>query len=356
MRRPHTCWLSVLCLTVVLAACNPFASADAEPPVAAEPAPIPTPAPTSPPPAPTAAPTATAVRTATAASTSTTAPTATALPPTATWALTTATRPPATATTRPAPATPQPTATTFASVTVRVGNTGGDGVYLRKTRDLSDHLAAYPDGTALLVLGPDSQQDGLTWKHVRALDGTEGYVPAQYTVPDALQQPTGSAPNPTPLASPTVDREQVAAAIRTYAARVGALQAEYGQTLTNLGDLLAQAPGTPPFLSGLWKGQVAVELLNLRLIAAGLAKLPSVPFTHQAFAATWREIATEHAALDDAFFEARETLTEAAATALLQQPTAHVRTLVATAEAQYDAAEETFLALSTPAPSTTTVP
>jgi hypothetical protein len=63
-----------------------------------------------------------------------------------------------------------------------VGNTDGEGVYLRKTPAMSDRIQAYSDGTALTVIGDDVDGDGQHWKHVRAPDGTEGYVPSQYTV------------------------------------------------------------------------------------------------------------------------------------------------------------------------------
>lgn len=64
-----------------------------------------------------------------------------------------------------------------------VANTGGIGVYLRRSPSLADRLNAYPDNTPLQQIGPDTAAGGLTWHHVRAPDGTEGYVPAQYTAP-----------------------------------------------------------------------------------------------------------------------------------------------------------------------------
>ena len=62
-----------------------------------------------------------------------------------------------------------------------VTNTGGSGVYLRRTPQLDDRLTAWPDATRLEELGPSVSAGGLTWRHVRTPDGTEGYVPAQYT-------------------------------------------------------------------------------------------------------------------------------------------------------------------------------
>jgi hypothetical protein len=82
-------------------------------------------------------------------------------------------------------AAPKPTATTEAAAkpdTVYVGNTDGVGVYVRKTPVMSDRLRAYPDGTALSIIGDDVDGDGQHWHHVKTPDGLEGYVPAMYTV------------------------------------------------------------------------------------------------------------------------------------------------------------------------------
>jgi hypothetical protein len=68
---------------------------------------------------------------------------------------------------------------------VWVGNTDGEGVYLRNSPKLADRVRAYPDGTELTVVGDDVQGDGRQWHHVRAPDGLEGYVPAEYTLDSA---------------------------------------------------------------------------------------------------------------------------------------------------------------------------
>ena len=47
---------------------------------------------------------------------------------------------------------------------------------------MADRLTAYPDGTALTIVGDDTDGDGQHWKHVKTPDGTEGYVPSIYTV------------------------------------------------------------------------------------------------------------------------------------------------------------------------------
>lgn len=95
---------------------------------------------------------------------------------------------PAPAATRtPVPATPttrpEPTSTpAIAASVVWVGNTGGSGVYVRRTPSSTDRLRAYGDGTQLTVIGEDVSGDGQQWKHVRAPDGLEGYVPATYVL------------------------------------------------------------------------------------------------------------------------------------------------------------------------------
>ena len=79
----------------------------------------------------------------------------------------------------------QQDATAAAGATGRVlvvGNTGGAGVYLRRTPRLDDRDTAYRDGTRLEQIGDDITADGITWHHVRAPDGKTGWVPAQYTV------------------------------------------------------------------------------------------------------------------------------------------------------------------------------
>lgn len=80
-----------------------------------------------------------------------------------------------------AAATPTPSAP--GAVYFIVGNTGGDGVYLRRTPRLADRDRAYPDGTKLEQIGPDQDADGRRWHHVRAPDGRTGWVPSQYALP-----------------------------------------------------------------------------------------------------------------------------------------------------------------------------
>jgi hypothetical protein len=87
--------------------------------------------------------------------------------------------------TAPPPA-PKPTATTetpaASADTVWIGNTDGQGVYVRTTPVMADRAKPYADGTALTIVGDDVDGDGQHWKHIKTPDGLEGYVPSIYTV------------------------------------------------------------------------------------------------------------------------------------------------------------------------------
>lgn len=64
-----------------------------------------------------------------------------------------------------------------------VGNTSGDGVYLRHTPLLSDRWIAWPDHSLLTVLGPRAVGDGQSWTQVRDSRNDVGWIPSQYVVP-----------------------------------------------------------------------------------------------------------------------------------------------------------------------------
>ena len=64
-------------------------------------------------------------------------------------------------------------------VLVVVG-TAGDGVFIRRTPVATDRLRAWPEGTRMVVVGPDRQSDGKTWKNVRDPAGNQGWVPAEF--------------------------------------------------------------------------------------------------------------------------------------------------------------------------------
>jgi len=129
-----------------------------------------------------------------------TAPAATSVPPTvepAPTATNPAPTPVATTTPPPAPtASPVPTATPVALI---VGKTDGDGIWIRASPPVGDKLKAWPDGTSMVVVGPDQTVMGKTWKNVRDPDGNVGWVAGEYllTAADAAADQT-KVPIPLP--------------------------------------------------------------------------------------------------------------------------------------------------------------
>ena len=107
----------------------------------------------------------------------------------------------------PAPVS-SPTAETLGQ-TYYVGNTDGDGVFIRRTREMDDKIKAWPDGTAMIELTGASEAGNRLWRHVRDPDGNEGYVPAEYLVV-AIAKPTLELPrqDPVPTNIPDYDRDQ----------------------------------------------------------------------------------------------------------------------------------------------------
>ena len=78
-----------------------------------------------------------------------------------------------------------PTPTVQPSIFVRIGNTDGDGAYIRpQPSKLSKGIVAYPDGTRLEIVGDDVQSEGRVWRRVKDAKGNEGWVPAEYLIPE----------------------------------------------------------------------------------------------------------------------------------------------------------------------------
>ena len=92
-----------------------------------------------------------------------------------------------------------PTAEAFGHVYC-VGNTGGDGVFIRRTRDMEDKIKAWPDGTAMIEISPSVEVGNRLWRHVVDPDGNEGYVPAEYLV-EVIAQPALEFPRQAPVPS-----------------------------------------------------------------------------------------------------------------------------------------------------------
>ena len=65
-----------------------------------------------------------------------------------------------------------------------VQNTGIEGLLLRPTPSrANDPIATLPDGTVVEQIGEDLTAETIVWRHVRAADGQEGYVAADFLTP-----------------------------------------------------------------------------------------------------------------------------------------------------------------------------
>lgn len=83
--------------------------------------------------------------------------------------------------------TPQSTPTATPGVVglqFRVANTGNDGVILRSqpSRQKKTQIGLM-EGTIVTVIAPIIQSEGEAWYQVRLQNGTTGYIPAEYLVP-----------------------------------------------------------------------------------------------------------------------------------------------------------------------------
>lgn len=76
---------------------------------------------------------------------------------------------------------------------VVVGNTGGDGVGVRREPKEGNRIAALIDGTRLTQLGQEFNADGASWTQVKLGDGREGYVPSRYLLPGPADEGGGAS-------------------------------------------------------------------------------------------------------------------------------------------------------------------
>ena len=98
-----------------------------------------------------------------------------------------------------APPSPTPPPLPRATPTARplvlyVGNTGGEGVYIRRTPEKADTIKAWADGTEMIEAGAPKDVGETVWKQVQDPDGTVGWVPAQYLI--ASKTPADGSPSP----------------------------------------------------------------------------------------------------------------------------------------------------------------
>ncbi len=67
-----------------------------------------------------------------------------------------------------------------------IGNTDGAGAHIRRSAGADESLKAWPEGTEMIVVGPDVTR---LWRNVRDPDGNIGFVPAEHLVLPVLVMP-----------------------------------------------------------------------------------------------------------------------------------------------------------------------
>jgi hypothetical protein len=106
--------------------------------------------------------------------------------------------PPPTETPTPAPtATPTP----LPARSARIVNTEGQGANMRQSPSVSaQRVKLVVEGTVVELIGGEQRGDGYTWRNVRDVDGSTGFVIADYL------QPIQAAPGATPVLPPPAIR------------------------------------------------------------------------------------------------------------------------------------------------------
>uniref|UniRef100_A0A6M3KXG5 Peptidase n=1 Tax=viral metagenome TaxID=1070528 RepID=A0A6M3KXG5_9ZZZZ len=79
-----------------------------------------------------------------------------------------------------------------------VSNTGGDGVYIRRTPNMTDKITAWPDNTVMLSVAGEPIRG---WLHVKAPDNVVGWIPEQYLVSPQARPTQQAAPVARPSTS-----------------------------------------------------------------------------------------------------------------------------------------------------------
>ncbi len=82
-----------------------------------------------------------------------------------------------------------------------IGLTEGAGAHIRRSAGADESLKAWPEGTEMIVVGPDVTR---LWRNVRDPDGNIGFVPAEYLVLPALVMPRQAS---VPSDIPAYDRD-----------------------------------------------------------------------------------------------------------------------------------------------------
>ena len=97
---------------------------------------------------------------------------------------------PAPPTATPIPS-PTPTPTPLPARSAKIVNTDGQGAIMRKSASVSAaRVKVVPEGTVVELVGAEQKGDGYTWREVRDVDNSTGFVVDEYLQP--IQPPPGA--------------------------------------------------------------------------------------------------------------------------------------------------------------------
>lgn len=112
--------------------------------------------------------------------------------------------PAASPTLTPTPA-PTNTPTSEPARSARIVNTEGQGANMRRAASVSAvRVKVVPEGTVVELTGEEVKGDGFTWRRVRDVDGSLGYITVDYLQP--IQGPPGAPPV---LPPPSIQVEEI---------------------------------------------------------------------------------------------------------------------------------------------------
>jgi hypothetical protein len=126
-----------------------------------------------------------------------------------------------------------------------VGNTGGEGVFIRRSPSLEDRILAWPNGTVMIPVGHERQVDGKLWENVVDPAGNEGWIPSDYLI--AVPRANVPTPSPSATAAPksTSPPTAAGAATRTATPQPSATIAQACGEIQIVAAALQSGPFTP---------------------------------------------------------------------------------------------------------------
>ena len=177
-----------------------------------------------------------------------------------------------TITSTPLPATPTPTPTLSPTITLtpvstsyQVGNTDGDGVYLRESAGGDTRIKAWPDGTLMMVVGPDESIGDRLWRPVQDPDGNRGYVPVEYLVKHVPPTATPTTPRPTKTATSQSRTPQCTEATRRYFVTLFDSLEPLGISMAGISQLSQEVSTNPQLLvDEQWRLEYVIYLAGLQ--------------------------------------------------------------------------------------------